>query len=52
MERIYEQLKNNEITKLNLDNKNIVNINNLYDYFKYNNSLIKLELNDNQKKYR
>ena len=47
MNKIYEQLKNNEITELNLKYNEIKDLNELYDYLKINSSLIKLDLSGN-----
>ena len=45
---IYKQLKNNEITELDLSNNKIENIDKLSKNLKYNNSLEVLYLNNNK----
>ena len=47
-ENIYKQLKNNEITELDLFNENIKNIDNLSKYLFFNNSLTELYLHFNK----
>ena len=44
----YEQLKKNKITKLNLNNKEIKNIDELAESLKYNYSLTYLNLSGNE----